>query len=227
MAVWATAYHFLTNCFIAANIRHLNNCSHTRHRVYLVRTLAVVFIIKKGVLYCTSMRLFFPLLLVITLQNGFAQTQKRPRAKHYFSARPTAVSPLGFLDDTYYSGAGINGIMHFKWLKKGAEVQVITGYERFKPKGGNSFGAITVVPLKMGLLQKISKEFFVFGRTGVVAVKDMKTQFSIRFATDAGLGFAFKKIAVDIAIHGWVRKNGGGFTNYFSAGVVLPFRRSD
>jgi len=172
------------------------------------------------------MKLFFPFLLVTTLQHGFAQTQKPNRNRHYVSLRATVVAPLGSFDDIYYSGAGINGIIHLKWLKKGAEVQVLTGYEKFEPKGGGIFGAISLIPIKMGVLQMISKQFYLYGRTGIVAVKDEQSPFSIRFTTDAGLGFAFKKFAVDIGFHGWGRK-GGGFTNYFSAGVVLPFRRSD
>ncbi|MES2777929.1 MAG: hypothetical protein V4722_27360 [Bacteroidota bacterium] len=173
------------------------------------------------------MKLFFPFLLAVTLQNANAQKQKQPRASHYFSVRAVVVAPLGSFDNTYYGGAGINGIMHFKWLKRGAEVQLITGYEKFKPKKGNVFGSISAIPLKMGLLQMISKQFYLYGRTGILAVKDKKSPYSIRFSTDAGLGFAFKKLAVDIGFHGWTRQNGGGFTNYFSAGVVLPFRRSD
>lgn len=173
------------------------------------------------------MKLFFPCLIAITLHNAYAQPQKAPRARHYFSLMPVIVAPLGAFDETYYSGIGINGIMHFKWLKSRAEVQLISGYQNFKPKKGNIFGAISAIPLKMGLLQMISKEFYLYGRTGVLAVKDTKSDYSIRFSADAGLGFAFKKMALDIGFHGWVRKNGGGFTNYFSAGVVLPFHRSN
>ena len=171
------------------------------------------------------MKLFFLFLLVITLQNVNAQKQKANRDRHYFSVMPEVVAPLGAFDDGYYGGAGINGIIHYKWLKNRAEVQLIAGYERFKPKKGNIFGDITTIPLKMGLLQMISKQFYLYGRVGVLGVKDQKSSFSTRFSTDAGLGLSLKKMALDIGFHGWLRKSGGGFTNYFSAGVVLPFRR--
>lgn len=201
--------------------------ANTHLVVFFLSVFSVFFRIKKGLLYCTSMKLFFPILLAFTLHNANAQKQKQPHANHYFSVRPVVVAPLGVFDDLYYGGAGINGLMHFKWLNKGAEVQLITGYERFKPKKGNIFGDISVIPLKTGLLQQISKQFYLYGRTGVVAVKDGRSPYSIRFSTDAGLGFAFKKMAFDIGFHGWLRKNGGAFTNYFSAGLVLPFRRSN
>ncbi|MEO7309674.1 MAG: hypothetical protein ABIX01_04705 [Chitinophagaceae bacterium] len=171
------------------------------------------------------MKFFLSGLMAFSFLNGFSQKPGKPATGHYFSVRVAVVSPLGIFDQTYYSGAGIDGIMHFKWLKKGAEVQAITGYERFKPKRGNIFGNISTIPLKMGLLQMISKQFYLYGRTGVMFVKDNKTSYSTRFSTDAGLGFAFRKFAADIGFHGWTRRNGGGFTNYFSAGVVLPFHR--
>ncbi len=171
------------------------------------------------------MKFFFLFLLALAFHNVNAQKQKTARAKHYFSVRPEVVAPLGVLDESYYSGAGINGIMHFKWLKSGAEVQLIAGYERFKPKKRNFFGDITTIPLKMGLLQMISKQVYLYGRIGLMGVRDAKSTFSTRFSTDAGLGFSFKNTAVDIGFHGWLRKNGGGFTNYFSAGLVLPFHR--
>ena len=166
--------------------------------------------------------------LGLYLQPALAQKakQKPAHSPHYFSFGVGVVAPLGDFDNSYHSGFGINGTMHFKGMIKSGEFQVITGYERFLPKRLNPFGAISIIPVKAGILQMISKEFYLYVRTGVLAVKDKKSPYSLRFSTDAGLGYAFRQFAVDIGFHGWVRK-GGGFTNYFSAGVVLPFHRSN
>lgn len=167
----------------------------------------------------------FPLLLIFTLKTAFAQELKTIREKHYFSLRGALVSPVGIFDNSYHGGFSINGIMHFKWVKKGAEVQLITGYERFPPREANFFGAISAIPVKMGLLQMISKQFYLYGRIGIFIVKDETTKYDVRFSTDAGLGYAFGKFAIDIGFHGWLRKNNGGFTNYLSTGIIFPFKR--
>ena len=137
------------------------------------------------------------------------------------------LAPLGVFDDVYKGAIGIDAIAHLKWLDvHGGEVQIVSGFGRFNPKTGNIFGNITVIPLKIGIMKMISKEFYILGRTGILAVKDQKSSFAIRFSTDAGFGYAFKHFATDIGFHGWARSGGGGYSSYFSAGVVLPFRRS-
>jgi hypothetical protein len=167
--------------------------------------------------------LFF---LLIISNNSLAQKEtKQQHTKPYVSMRLVALAPLGIFDESYYGGAGINIISHFDWIHKGAEVQAIFGLERFRPIAFNAFGAITTMPLKVGMLQKISTQFYAYGRTGVIAVKDATSPFTIRFSTDIGLGFSFRKMAIDIGVHSWLQRNGGGFSNYFSTGIVLPFRR--
>ena len=160
-------------------------------------------------------------------QPTFAQEAKPPRAKNYFSIRLAMVAPLGAFDDFYKGAIGIEGIMHLKWLDlHGGEVQIVSGFERFNPKKGNIFGNITILPLKMGIMKMVSKEFFFYGRAGIVGIKDQKSSYAVRFSTDVGFGYGFKKIAADVGFHGWVKQAGGGYSNYFSAGIMFPFHRS-
>jgi len=174
------------------------------------------------------MKLFFPCLLVVGMQHVAAQKQgqKQSHAKSYLSVSPALVTPLGVFTDGYKSGYSLQGIMHFKWLNKGAELQLVAGYERFTAKNFNYFGAVSTIPMKVGVLQMVTQKYYLYGRLGLLGVKDQRSSFAMRFSSDLGMGYAFKNIALDVGLHAFVRKGANRLTNYMSFGMVLPFRRS-
>lgn len=166
----------------------------------------------------------FTIYTLLLSHIGWGQGKIDLHKKHYLSASISYIAPLGVFDDDYKSGISLNAIAHLKWLRDGAEMQIVSGYDHFPQKNNYIFGHISVIPLKMGILQMLSKEFYIYGRAGIVGAKDEISKFSIRPSIDGGIGLTIKKISIDLGWHGWFRKRSIRMSDYFSAGVVVPFR---
>lgn len=174
-----------------------------------------------------SMRLANYFIFFVFCQSVKGQEQKKTRLKDYFSFQVGTALPIGNFSDGYQLGYTTAALFHIHGVGTGAEVQLQAGFQYFIPFDYNGYGPITALPFKVGWQQNIAKGFYCYGRVGTLVVKDQKSVFKGRFSLDGGFLFDLKKVGLDVGYNGWAIENHGGWSNYFTLGLVFPFRKNE
>ena len=109
----------------------------------------------------------------------------------------------------YKIGTGVDASLGFG--SKHVYAIGTVGYLSYKPQSNNTYGKISVIPVKAGVRIYPGNFFFLSGNAGVGFLKDeVTTNRSSRFMYDAGLGFHFILGQVSLHYDAWQRKNTSG-----------------
>lgn len=94
------------------------------------------------------------------------------------------------------------------------------GYTSYRPVSSNTFGKITVIPLKAGVRVYATKRLFITGNAGYGFLKDESMESrQANFMYDAGVGLHLLLGQMSVHYDAWQRKNNSGT----SASIQLKF----